>query len=41
MMRRMLLSNTPYRWKEEPLYQSKLKDRMRISGTEEKPKISA
>jgi hypothetical protein len=37
----MLLSNTPYRWKEEPLYQSKLKDWMRISGTEEKPKISA
>ena len=26
MMRRMLLSNTPYRWKEEELYQKKLKE---------------
>ena len=41
IMRRMLLSNTQYRWKEEPLYQSKLKDWMRISGTEEESKISA
>jgi hypothetical protein len=41
MMRRMLLSNTPYRWKEEPLYQSKLKDWVRIRGMEEESKIPA
>ena len=41
MMRAMLLSNTPYRWKEEPLYQSKLKNWMRKSGTEEESKIPA
>ena len=41
MMRRMLLSNTPYRWKEESLYQSKLKDWVRILATEEKSKIPA
>jgi hypothetical protein len=41
MMRRMLLSNTPYRWKEESLYQSKLKDRVRIRSMEEKSKIPA
>jgi transposase len=41
MMRRMLLSNTPYRWKEESLYQSKLKDWVRIRGMEEESKISA
>jgi transposase len=41
MMRRMLLSNTPYRWKEEALYQSKLKGWMRISGAQEESKIPA
>jgi hypothetical protein len=41
MMRRMLLSNTPYRWKEEPLYQSKLRDWVRICGMEEESKIPA
>jgi len=41
MMRRMLLSNTEYRWKEESLYQSKLKDWVRIRGTEEESKIPA
>jgi len=38
MMRRMLLSNTPYRWKEDPLYQSKRKDYLRTRDLEEKPK---
>jgi hypothetical protein len=41
MMRRMLLSNTPYRWKEESLYQRKLKDWLRIQRTEEESKIPA
>jgi transposase len=41
MMRRMLLSNTQYRWKEEPLYQGKLRDYLRIRGSEEKPKAAA
>jgi transposase/pimeloyl-ACP methyl ester carboxylesterase len=41
MMRRMLLSNTPYRWKEESLYQRKLKDWVRIRGIEEESKIPA
>jgi transposase len=41
MMRRMLLSNTPYRWKEEELYQKKLKDWTRNNGAQEESKISA
>ncbi len=41
MMRRMLLSNTPYRWKEEELYQKKLKDWTRNSGAKEVSKIPA
>jgi hypothetical protein len=41
MMRRMLLSNTPYRWKEEELYQKKLKDWTRNSGAQEESKIPA
>jgi transposase len=41
IMRRMLLSNTPYRWREEVLYQSKLKDWIRIRGGEEESKIPA
>jgi transposase len=41
IMRRMLLSNTQYRWKEEPLYQGKLRDYLRIRGSEEKPKAAA
>ena len=41
MMRRMLLSNTPYRWKEEELYQKKLKDWKRNSGAQEESKIPA
>jgi transposase len=41
MMRRMLLSNTPYRWKEEPLYQSKLRDYLKMRGLEESSKIPA
>ena len=41
MMRRMLLSNTPYRWKEEDLYQKKLKDWRRNSGAQEESKIPA
>lgn len=41
MMRRMLLSNTPYRWKEEVLYQKKLKDWTSNNGAQEESKISA
>ena len=41
MMRRMLLSNTPYRWKEEELYQKKLRDWERNSGAQEGSKIPA
>jgi transposase len=41
MMRRMLLSNTPYRWKEEELYQKKLEDWKRHSGAQEESKIPA
>jgi transposase len=41
IMRRMLISNTPYRWIEEPLYQRKLKDYMKIRDSEDKMKISA
>lgn len=37
MMRRMLLSNTPYRWKEEQLYQEKLRDYQRIRDSEGNP----
>jgi transposase len=37
MMRRMLLSNTPYRWKEEPLYESKIRDYRRILNSEREP----
>jgi hypothetical protein len=37
----MLLSNTPYRWKEEPLYQSKLRAYLRMRGLEESSKIPA
>lgn len=41
MMRRMLLSNTAYRWKEEELYQKKLRDWVRTTGTKEESKIPA
>jgi transposase len=40
MMRRMLLSNTEYRWKEETLYQGKLRDYLRIRDSEDKPKAA-
>ena len=36
MMRRMLLSNTSYRWKEERLFQDKLKDYLKVLDSEEK-----
>ncbi len=36
MMRRMLLWNTFYRWKEERLFQGKLKDYLKVLGSEEK-----
>jgi transposase len=41
MMRGMLLSNTPYRWKEEELYQKKLQDWKKNSGAQEGSKIPA
>ena len=41
MMRRMLLTNSPYRWKEEDLYQKKLKDWTKNIGAQEESKISA
>jgi transposase len=41
MMRRMLLTNVPYRWQEEELHQKKLKDWKRNSGVQEESKIPA
>ena len=41
MMRRMLLLNSPYRWKEEDLYQKKLKEWTKNIGAQEESKISA
>jgi transposase len=41
MMRRMLLSNTAYRWKEEELYEKKLKDWTMNSGVQEESRIPA
>jgi len=40
IMRRMLLTNTPYRWKEEALYQGKLRDYLRMRDSEDKPKAA-
>jgi transposase len=41
MMRRMLLSNAPYRWKEEPLYQRKLRNYWKIRCSGENPNKAA
>jgi transposase len=41
IMRRMLLSNTSYRWKEDGLFQGKLKDYLKVLDSEEKPIAAA
>jgi transposase len=41
MMRRMLLAGTEYRWKEQTLFDTKLKEYLKIRDSEEAPKAVA
>jgi transposase len=41
MMRRMLLSGAEYRWKEQDLFEDKLRDYLRIRDSKEEPKAVA